>query len=279
MSEGSGLRSLNAAIRGLANRFTAPDNALRRALSPAYSSVLSALTRGRGYPAEINGQVFRIDPRFRWRVTHAHERAVAEYLQRNVKPGQTCFDVGANVGVYVLQLARWCAPHGRVIAFEPNPSTIPVLEKHITMNGPDARVTLVPKGAGAQSGTAALFDDVAGSGLSRIGGPHPAIEAAVTPRTIPVTTIDEYCRETGIVPDWMLIDVEGYEYEVLQGAADTLRRHRPGIVMELHPHVLSEESRAAGERLLRALGLEIVPLAEVEGRQETFVTVVASGVR
>ena len=273
MKDGGSVRSLNDALRRAADAVAAPGHPLRRGLSPLYSRLLWLLSGGRGYPAEINGAVFRIDPRFRWAVWHRHERTVADYLSARVKPGQCCFDVGANIGLYVLQFARWSAPDGRVVAFEPNPATLDVLRAHVRMNGLDARVTIVPKAAGAAPGSAALYDTSPGSGLSRIGGAHPGIDVPVTATEIPLTTIDEYCRETGAVPDWMLIDVEGYEYEVLLGAAATLRRHRPRVLVELHQHVSSEASRTAGLRLLDELGLACVPVPGSEaGRTETFVT-------
>lgn len=245
---------------------------MRRRLSPLYSAFLSLLTAGRGFPADINGRVFRIDPRFRWSVWHAHERAVAEYLSSNVRSGQCCFDVGANIGIYVLQLARWSAPDGRIVAFEPNPATVEVLRKHVQMNDLGRRVTVVPMAAGSHPGRASLFDSGAGSGLSRLGAPHPGVVGPVHPTDVPMTTIDDYCRDTNIVPDWVLIDVEGYEYEVLRGAAETLRRHRPRVVVELHAHVSSEASRAEGERLLLELGLTRVPIPGARGRSEEFVT-------
>jgi len=266
---GSTLRGFNATVTRLADAIVPPEHRVRRALGPMYWSLLNVLAGGRGYPAEINGQVFRIHPQFRWRVAHAYEREVADYLSARIRPGQTCFDVGANIGIYVLQMAGWSAPDGRIVAFEPNPATLGVLRAHIALNGLEPRVTVVPKGVGARLGSAELYDTAAGSGLSRIGGPN---SVAVESTTIALTAIDDYCRETGLVPDWMLIDVEGYEFEVLQGAADTLRRHAPRVVVEVHPRLLSAESRAAGERLLAQLGLTAVTIGDVAGRPESFVS-------
>jgi FkbM family methyltransferase len=266
------VRGLHRTLLRLADRVSSPNNALRRRISPLYSAFLGVLSGGRGFPADINGQLFRIDPRFRWSVWHEHERVVAEYLAANVKPGQVCFDVGANIGIYVLQLARWSAPDGCVVAFEPNPATLGVLRTHIEMNELGSRVTVVPKAAGAHAGHASLFDSGAGSGLSRLDAPHPGIIVPVQATDVAMTTIDDYVRDTGTVPDWILVDVEGYEYEVLQGAADTLRTHRPRVVVELHEHVSSEASRAAGLRLLAELGLTRVPIGADAGRSEEFVT-------
>jgi FkbM family methyltransferase len=268
---GSTLRGLNGAVIRIADAVVPPENRVRRALGPVYASLLNVLSGGRGIPAEINGQVFRIHPRCRWMAESPYEREVADYLSARISAGQTCFNVGANTGIYVLQIARWSGPDGQVVAFEPNPATLRMLRDHITMNGLDPRVTVVPKGVGARAGNAELYDTTAGSGLSRFGGPNPG-NISLASTTVALTTIDDYCRETGLVPDWMLIDVEGYEFEVLQGAADTLRRHAPRVIVEMHPRLLSAESRAAGERLLAQLGLTALTIGDVAGRPELFVS-------
>ena len=126
--DGAPVRSLNRVLRRVADALASPDRPIRRRLSPAYSRLLGLLSGGRGYPAEINGSVFRIDPRFRWAVWHRHERTVADYLSARVTAGQCCFDVGANIGHLrpaVCALVR--SRSGRVVAFEPNPATLDVL--------------------------------------------------------------------------------------------------------------------------------------------------------
>ena len=271
MAAGSGLRSFHGAVSRLADRIGPPENVVRRTLNPVYTSLLRVLSGARGHPVDINGQVFRLDPQFRWLSGHGYEREVAEFLATRITPGQVCFDVGANVGIYVLQLSRWSAPGGRIVAFEPNPATLKVLRAHVAMNGLDSRVTIVPKGAGAGAGTATLYDTAGGSGLGRIGAPNPDIHGTVAITAIEVTAIDDFVRETAMIPDWILIDVEGYEFAALHGAVDTIRRHAPHVVVEVHPRLLSAESRAAGARLLEDLELSPVRIS-VAGRPETFVS-------
>src|ERR1700683_2560394 len=93
-----------------------------RGLRPAYESLLGALTRGGGVPMTINGVTFRVDPHYRRTFAPDYDPALAALLKRRIRPGATCIDAGANMGVYVLQLAWWSRPYGRVIAFEPNPA-------------------------------------------------------------------------------------------------------------------------------------------------------------
>jgi FkbM family methyltransferase len=134
------------------------------------------------------------------------------------------------------------------------------------MNGLGGRVTLVPNAVGRAPATASLFDVQAGSGLSRLGGPNPSIVGDIAARDVDVTTLDAYCAKTGVKPDWLMIDVEGYGFDVLAGARETIRSHRPAIIVELHPQLYPRgaATEAQGARLLAALGLRPVPIGDSE---------------
>jgi FkbM family methyltransferase len=231
-----------------------------RLLRPAYEAVL-ALSRD-GIPWAINGVPCRIDPRQRQRMSRDYDRPVAEFLRPRVRPGAVCLDVGANVGVYVLQFAAWAGPTGRVVAFEPNPEACAVLARHVRYNRLDERVRFESLAVGAAPGKAILH--AAGAdGMSRLIEPNAALAGRTRPLEVEVITLDHYCRAHGLRPDWLLLDVEGYEVAALQGASH-LFRDRPELdaVVELHPDVweASGTSRQEAERLLRDLGRRPVPL-------------------
>jgi len=68
-----------------------------------------------------------------------------------------------------------------------------------------------------------------------------------------------------VVPDWIVMDIEGYEIRALRGASQTLRRGRPhlGIMVEMHPGLWAASATSRGdlEDLLRAVALRAVPLS------------------
>lgn len=179
------------------------ESQLVRQLRPAYENLLDKTSGGKGLCWPINGVPFRVDPHYRHQLGQNYDAPVATFLRERVKPGAVCLDVGANVGVYVLQFAHWSAPDGRVIAFEPNPTARVVLEKHIRLNGLSERVTVVPAAVGAASGEATLFAADA-DGMSRLGAPNRLIADRVSALTVPVMTLDEYCAVQRIEPDWLL---------------------------------------------------------------------------
>ena len=238
------------------------NSAMIRHLRPAYESLLDKLHGGRGIPWPVNGVTYRIDPRQRPRFGQHYEAETAAFLARRVTPGMTCFDIGANVGAYVLQLAHWSAPDGRVVAFEPNGGAREVLTRHIAWNGLAGRVRIVPVAVGAEIGEHVLF--AAGAdGMSRLSAANNALAATAEQTRVPVTTIDAFCLESKEQPDVILLDIEGFEIEALRGATATISSHRPLIVVEMHPNVWSSSntSRAEAENLLRDLRLRPVSLS------------------
>jgi FkbM family methyltransferase len=64
---------------------------------------------------------------------------------------------------------------------------------------------------------------------------------------VPQITLDMFCKETGIYPDIITMDVEGSEFEVIKGAEKTLREIRPVIFMSVHPEFMYESYRNEGE--------------------------------
>lgn len=233
-----------------------------RALRPAYEAFLHGLHGGKGIPWTVNGVEYRIDPAERPRFAPEYERETAAFLSQRIQPGMTCFDVGANVGAYVLQLAHWSAPEGRVVAFEPNEGARRVLATHIEWNGLSDRVEVVPTAVSAESGEHVLY--AAGAdGMSRLAEANNALAATAAQVRVPVTTIDDFCSSRRLRPDVLLIDIEGFEIQALRGARATIQSHRPLIVVEMHPNVWSSAAttRAGAESLLAELRLRPVALS------------------
>ncbi len=234
-----------------------------RAMRPLYESLLDWTSGGRGTPWKINGVTYRIDPRFRHRLGQHYDAPVAAFIRERLRPGSLCLDVGANVGVYVLQFAHWTGERGRVIAFEPNPGARRILQKHIELNNLAARTEVVGAAVGRETGEAILFA-TGEDGMSRLGAPNELIAAQVEELTVPVLMLDEFCRERALEPDWLFIDIEGFEIAALEGARQLIRRMGPrlNIVVEMHPNVWESAAttRAGAESLLAQLNLRAVPL-------------------
>jgi len=253
-------------IQELANRFATRlghGSRLIRAARPAYENTLNALSLGRGVPWSINGVPFRVDARFRSAMSKDYDSNIAEFLKGKVAPGATCFDVGANLGVYVLQFAKWSQPNGTVVAFEPNPATAAALRRHIAMNQLTHRVRVVDQAVSDRAGSAEFF--AAGcDGMSRLGAPNRLIADRVQKLSVSITTIDEFVNQSGLAPDVMLIDVEGFEIRVLRGARHVLARYPEMLlIVEMHPNVWESAGTTTEQAIsiIRELNLDIVALS------------------
>jgi FkbM family methyltransferase len=232
-----------------------------RSVRPAYESMLDLVYRRNGMPWVINGADYRIDPHHRHRLGEQYDPTVAEFLRSHVRSGQTCFDIGANVGVYVLQFANWLRS-GRVVAFEPNPEARRVLEYHLRINGISDRVTVVPSAVGKTSGKATLYA-LGADGMSRLNAPNTAIADKVSALDVSIVSIDDYISQSGITPDILMIDVEGFEIAALAGAKRLIQERRDLlIVVEMHPNVWpsADTTRKFAEDLLDELQLTPIPL-------------------
>jgi FkbM family methyltransferase len=202
------------------------------AIRPAYNSMLERLYGRKGLSRTIHGeQPIRLLPCARL-IPEEYEPEVLDLLKRTITPGAVVLDVGANVGVSAMMMARWCGPEGHIYAFEPSPNPIQLLTEHLRMNGLSDRVTVCPSALSDAEGTTTFYASGI-SGKSALSGAN--IGQSSEQVHVSVTTIDAYCRAKNIKPSLIKIDVEGFEFSVLNGARDTLRDARPSILVELHP--------------------------------------------
>jgi len=225
---------------------------------PVYSAVVGWIAGDRGVTWSINGVPFRIDIRQRKSMAHEYEPSVANFLRGLIKPGFVCFDVGANVGAYALQLCHWSAPTGRVVAFEPNPGAREILKRHIAMNHFEDRVQVVGAAVGS-SETHATFFAAGSDGMCRLGEPNPVLIGQSRALSVPVLTLDNFAGTGGTVPDVVLVDVEGFELAVLEGARNIIenRRNKTHFVVEMHPSLWpsANSSRDHMAAFLKKMGL------------------------
>jgi FkbM family methyltransferase len=157
-------------------------------------------------------------------------------MRRIIKPGFTCVDVGANIGINALFMGR-CCPGGRVFAYEPFGSIYHVLERNIEHNGL-TNVTAINKGLSDSTSSLEMVTDmrfvggahVAETSFANIQNDNYALSVAQFAR------LDDQMREHGVRRiDFMKIDVEGHELKVLDGAEPFLRDEDLQLTIEFAP--------------------------------------------
>lgn len=235
------VRLLDTAPARVAARF-GPSSRAARLVRPIIARLLpsgTTVVTVRG--GAVRGARLLIYPqheKFYW--TGLHEPEVQDVLAEVLRPGGTCWDVGAHVGFFTALASRVVGPRGRVHAFEPMPESIARLEWTIAANELD-NVELHAAAVGAEDGEALLFGQ--GSTLMASLDHSRATEQAFRVRCL---TIDSLAAEFG-VPDVIKVDVEGMELELLRGGAATFVEGRTTVVAEL----ASSDREQAALKLLR----------------------------
>jgi FkbM family methyltransferase len=164
--------------------------------------------------------------------------------QELIADGFVVLDVGANIGAHTLPLAQLVGPSGRVIAFEPTEYAFDKLLKNVSLNpGLSGRISANQTLLGRSTNDelpGAIYSSWPLENASDLHSDHQGRLKSTSGAD--VQTVDRYVERCGLDRlDFIKLDVDGHEYEVLQGARATLERFRPGIVLELAPYVYSEK--------------------------------------
>jgi FkbM family methyltransferase len=171
-----------------------------------------------------------------------------------VKPGQIVFDVGANVGYYTLLGSRLVGANGLVLSIEPACRNIHYLYRHLKLNS-IKNVIILPSACSDDLGVASfsLGENCAIGHLQEIAGEQ--VKRCSDKTLVPTVTIDSITEHIGL-PDVIKIDVEGAEFQVLQGGQHTLAEARPSIFLSTH----SAETQLQCLRYLESMDYTIAAL-------------------
>lgn len=148
-----------------------------------------------------------------------------ELFRAYVLPGDMVVEVGANFGAHTVPLARLTGPGGTVVAFEPQRLAFQALCGNVALNSLPHVIT-VPSAVGAEPGVLHVpqLDPDAEQSIGSLAlGGHAEGEL------VPVATLDRL-RLARL--DFLKVDVEGMECEVVRGARETITEHRPVLYVE-----------------------------------------------
>ena len=143
-----------------------------------------------------------------------------------VRPGDAVVDVGAHVGTFTIPLSQQVGAAGSVTSFEGAPKTFGLLERNLATND-CANVEAIHAVVSSQPGrrySPADQPDGVGATYFEPAGPDTGIESV---------RLDDWRRNTGRPVQFLKIDVEGHEGEVLHGGRATLGMDRPIVLLEV----------------------------------------------
>lgn len=162
------------------------------------------------------------------------DEMVTSMVLQSVRSGNVVLDIGAHFGYFSLLFSRLAGPTGRVLSFEPTPSTFDVLSSNVLNNSSIEALNLA---AGDSPGLIAITDFgvqysawntlAAESRLGGSGLPRPSRRFDVQ-----LARPDDICRQRGLMPDFIKIDAENFEDHVVSGLSGVFSETRPTVLME-----------------------------------------------
>ncbi len=176
-------------------------------------------------------------------IYYGFEKDEIMFVQEYLKKGDYFLDIGSNIGLFSLYASKIVGESGRVFAFEPALKTYTRLQKNIAINNLN-NITANRLGVSDKKGTLQLNVSENGhdawNSFAEIDSSYYSGKESVE-----VVTIDDYLKEFNVDAKKikiMKVDVEGWEVQVLKGAADFLKNYSPILMVEF----TEQNSLAAG---------------------------------
>ena len=200
-----------------------------------------------GVPTVLEGAA--ADPYFQAAEHHAAMLgSLAALVTRHVPRTAPVIDVGANIGLSTILLARLT---GHVTAYEPSPPNAAFLRRNLARNG-IANVTVKEAAASSAPGTVSFHVAQYGAGSHVVAAGHVAGERIGTVE-VPAVTLDDAELPSGTPVAFIKMDAEGHEPDVLAGARRLLARDRPLVFTEVNIWCLSAFAGHSPGAFVRAL--------------------------
>jgi len=182
--------------------------------------------------------------------------------------GDLVFDLGANIGVVSIWLARKVGLTGKVVSFEPDPKNFQCLEHNIAASG-SANIEPVAIALSDSTGTASFYSEGSiGSGFQNLRADSMLPTTSGEKISVATLSLEDAINKYG-KPAWMKIDIEGAELEMLQSSIDVLKDAMPHLAIETD-HLRGTETTAERvETLLKSIGYSVTT-GRVGGTQMTW---------
>jgi FkbM family methyltransferase len=158
-------------------------------------------------------------------ITGKFEEYKTQAFLEHFKKGSIFYDIGAHIGYFSAIACSINRESGHVYAFEPRPDNARFYLKHMAVNG-FSNFTLTKAAVAAQEGSA-KFNANTGTATGHLSDSGNL--------TVDVVSIDNLVRENKLpAPDFIKIDVEGGEIEVLKGCQQVIAQHKPKLLIATH---------------------------------------------
>lgn len=171
--------------------------------------------------------------------TDAVQASELDAFIRHCPQGIRLLDVGAHYGFFAVAAMHYGGPSARVVCVEASPGAFKILRSTLELNHCLDRVGLLNVAMGSVDGVLPMLT------TGPMGGDYFIVPTEERSDTIlvPQRTLASVLNETGFVPTHLKLDIEGFEFEVIESGVEVLRRLHPLLFLELHGTALEARGR------------------------------------
>ncbi|GAB4544486.1 MAG: FkbM family methyltransferase [Pleurocapsa sp.] len=175
-----------------------------------------------------------------------YEMPIQNIFTQHLNPGDVFYDIGANVGFFTVIAAKLVGNTGKVYSFEPGEGNAKSVRHNAALNN-FTQVKVIEKAVSHTPGEGQLL-------LAKYSGGHALATADAPPDlagkvTVDIVSIDDLIAKQEIAPpNFVKVDVEGAELDVLRGMKETIKTYKPTIIYEV-----DDGDRSAYERKYQEL--------------------------
>ena len=210
-----------------------------------YYTLLDLVTFKKGIPVTVNGFNLRLPARYYKYFPKTYEKENFEFYKKHSKKGMTVLDIGAHFGLFAVFFQK--NTDGVVYAFEPTKNTLGVLKETVAINKCQDKIHIVEMAVDKEPGSANFFVNKTVGGRGNTLVKDAKLGMTSSSYLVEVTSVDVFVKEKGIEVDCIKIDAEGAELGVLKGAANTILKNRPVILLSIHPEPIQSRGDTLNE--------------------------------
>jgi FkbM family methyltransferase len=166
------------------------------------------------------------------------------FIKNNVKDGDVCINVGANVGYFAALMSKLVGTNGKVFAIEANPNFEFCLRKNVQKTG-YKNTEVIISAAGDETGYTDLFINMYNCGDNRVYNPlevsnmeHDNFYLKGDPIRVKIDKVDNLVKTDRL--DFILTDCQGWDHKVIRGMRNLINLYKPYIIFEFVPEWISK---------------------------------------
>jgi len=168
--------------------------------------------------------------------------SIYDPLLRFVKPNATVIDIGANIGAFSIRAAKYAA-HVNVISYEPFPDNYKLLRENVRLNGIADQIITHNAAVAGHKGEIKFYSQEGDTGGGSIY-PHGSPQAMAT-MSVSAVTLEDVFRDNKVdFCEFLKIDCEGAEVEILTAAPPSLWQKIQSMTIEWHEDVASMNKKS-----------------------------------